>query len=72
MADLERPVDVQVAHLTDRLVADFAGRLPDTVVRSAVSHAYEAYAGARVTQFVPVLIDRAVREELSGRRRASA
>ena len=72
MADLERAVDVQVAHLTDRLVADFAGQLPDAVVRSAVWQAYEAYAGARVTQFVPVLIDRAVREELSGQRRATA
>ena len=70
MADLDRAVEAQVARVTDRLIADFAGELPDTVVRTAVTQAYAAYERARVTQFVPVLVDRAVRRELSARRRA--
>ena len=72
MGESDRAVDVQVAHLADRLVADYADTLPDSDVRSVVSRVYAAYAQARVTQFVPVLVDRRVREELSGLRRASA
>src|SRR4051812_24819294 len=64
MGDQGRAVEVQVAHLADRLVADYADTLPDSVVRSVVTHVYEAYAEARVTQFVPVLVDRAARAEL--------
>jgi hypothetical protein len=62
-------VDVQIAHLTDRLVQDFAGQVPDGVVRHLVDEAYVPYKGARVTQFVPVLVDRSVRQRL--RRQAS-
>jgi hypothetical protein len=64
MADTQRAVESQVAHLTDRLVRDYAGQVPDEIVRSIVTETYSAYSPARVTQFLPVLVDRAVRERL--------
>ena len=61
------PVDKQVEHVTERLVHDFAGEVDDGVVRSLVNEVYSAYADARVLQFVPVLVDRSVRQQLRGR-----
>ena len=63
------PVDKQVEHVAERLVHDFAGRVADTEVRSLVTATYSTYSQARVKQFVPVLVDRTVRQQL--RRRAS-
>lgn len=65
MANIDRAVDVQVSHVTERLVHDYAGRVEDTVVREMVTAAYQGYAPARVTQFLPVLIDREVRQRLA-------
>jgi len=72
MGSVERAVDVQVAHLSDRLVRDYAGLVPDEVVRTIVNETYRAYASARVTQFLPVLVDRAVRQRLGHAGRESA
>jgi hypothetical protein len=58
------PVEQQVASVTERLVHDYAGRVPDQVVRGLVDEAVSGYAEARVQQFVPVLVDRTVRQQL--------
>jgi hypothetical protein len=58
------PVEQQVEHVAERLVHDFAGRVGDAEVRSLVTATYSAYQQARVQQFVPVLVDRSVRQQL--------
>ena len=67
MTVVPMPVDKQVANVTERLVHDFAGRVDDGVVRKLVEDAYSGFAQARVQQFVPVLIDRSVRQQLRAR-----
>ena len=62
-------IEDQVAKVADRLASEYAGRVPDGVVRDLVRDAYGPLSHARVTQFVPVLVDRSVRERL---RRQSA
>ena len=69
MAAGTMPVDKQVEHVAERLVHDFAGQVADTEVRNLVTATYSAYSQARVKQFVPVLVDRTVRQQL--RQRAS-
>ena len=64
MSDIDQVVDVQLTHVSDRLIHDYAGQVPGDVVRSLVAEAYGSFTAARVTQFVPVLVDRAVRERL--------
>ena len=60
-------VEDQVAKVADRLATEYADRVPDRVVRDLVRDAYVPLSGARVTQFVPVLVDRSVRERLRRR-----
>lgn len=72
MVNKERAVEVQVAHVSDRLVRDYAGQVPGEVVRSLVTETYRSYEPARVTQFLPVLVDRAVRQRLRQVERESA
>jgi hypothetical protein len=62
----------QVDRLTERLTTEFSGRVPDPEVRQLVDEAYGEFADARVTQFVPVLIDRSVRLRLRDRTLAAA
>jgi hypothetical protein len=57
----------QVDKVAQRLSDEFAGAVPDPVVRSLVSEAYGEMSSARVTQFVPVLVDRSVRARLRAR-----
>ena len=57
-------LDDQVAKVTDRLTVEFSGRVPDPVVRGLVSEVYGEMSDARVTQYVPVLIDRGVRARI--------
>lgn len=58
-------VEDQVAKVADRLAVEYAGRgVPDEVVRDLVRNAFVPLSQARVTQFVPVLVDRSVRESL--------
>jgi hypothetical protein len=59
-----RAIDDQVAHVAERLVRDFAGEVPDGVVQTMVTEVYGQLREARVTQFVPVLVDRSVRRQL--------
>jgi hypothetical protein len=57
----------QVDKVAQRLADEFSGSVPDPVVRNLVHEAYGEMASARVTQFVPVLVDRSVRARLRDR-----
>jgi hypothetical protein len=67
MAQSPVRIEDQVAKVADRLATEYADRVPDGVVRDLVRDAYVPLSGARVTQFVPVLVDRSVRERLRQR-----
>lgn len=54
----------QVDKVAQRLADEFSGSVPVPVVRSLVTEAYGEMSSARVTQFVPVLVDRRVRARL--------
>lgn len=58
------PIGQQVAAVTERLVQEFDGRVDADVVRALVAQTFEVYAEARVQNFVPVLVDRTVRQQL--------
>ena len=58
------PVEDQVAAVAARLEQEYADQLPAGVVRRLVDDAYGPMRTARVTQFVPVLVDRSVRQRL--------
>jgi hypothetical protein len=58
----------QVDKVAQRLSDEFSGTVPDPVVRQLVSEVYGELATARVTQFVPVLVDRSVRARLRATR----
>ncbi len=57
----------QVDKVTQRLTAEFSGKVPDPEVRRIVTEVYGEMSSARVTQFVPVLLDRGVRDRLRSR-----
>lgn len=57
-------VEDQVAKVAERLASEYADRVPNGVVREMVDAAYGPMKRAKVTQFVPVLVDRTVRERL--------
>jgi hypothetical protein len=61
----------QVDKVAQRLSDEFAGMVPDQTVRSLVTEVYDEMSTAKVTQFVPVLIDRGVRAKLREQRMAS-
>jgi hypothetical protein len=54
----------QVSKVAQRLADEYSGRVPDPVVRHLVDEVYLEMASAKVTQFVPVLVDRSVRARL--------
>ena len=58
------PIEQQVAHVAERLANEYGDKVGPAVVRGMVDEAYSPYRGARVTQFVPVLVDRSVRQRL--------
>ncbi len=58
------PEILAVSYLIERLRHQFAGH-EDIAGRAA--RAYAAYDGARVRQFVPILVERAVVAELRGK-----
>ena len=57
-------VEDQVARVAERLECEYADRVPTGVVQQLVDAAYTPMKKAKVTQFVPVLVDRTVREQL--------
>jgi hypothetical protein len=63
-------LDEQVDRVAQRLVAELAGSVAPDEVRAVVRGAAAQLDGAKVTQFVPVLVDRAARQQLLRGRRA--
>ena len=57
----------QVDKVTQRLADEFSGSVPDPELRRIVTEVYGEMSSARVTQFVPVLVDRGVRARLRAR-----
>lgn len=57
----------QVDKVAQRLAAEFSGSVPDPELRRIVIEVYGEMSSARVTQFVPVLVDRGVRARLRAR-----
>jgi hypothetical protein len=57
----------QVDKVAQRLADEFSGSVPDPEVRRLVVEVYGEMSTARVTQFVPVLVDRSVRARLRQR-----
>jgi protein-tyrosine phosphatase-like protein len=49
----------------DRLVEEFSDSFKQETVRRFASDSVSAYAGARVTEFVPLLLYRSTRERLT-------
>ena len=66
MTDVTAGLDQQVVRVAERLVADYAGQVSDAQVRRLVDDAFRQLGEARITQFVPVLVDRSVRDALRG------
>lgn len=64
MSEQLNHVDDQVAKVADRLASEYAEVAPPGVVRGMVSEVYGSLRTARVQQFVPVLVDRSVRQQL--------
>jgi hypothetical protein len=54
----------QVGKVAQRLSEEFAGQVPDPVVRGMVTAEYDEMKSATVTTFVPVFIDRNVRRRI--------
>jgi hypothetical protein len=62
------PSDIRMTdHLVRRLVADYADRYPASVVEELVRAVHDRMAGARVPNFLPILVERQARELLDGR-----
>ncbi len=64
MTDVAVELDRQVVRVAERLVADYAGKVSDDEVRRLVDDAMRRLGDARIRQFVPVLLDRSVRDAL--------
>lgn len=64
VTDVATELDQQVVRVAERLVADYAGKVSDDEVRRLVGDAMRRLGDARITQFLPVLVDRSVRDAL--------
>jgi hypothetical protein len=64
----KRPADLKEAHELDgvesRMLAAFSPPLPAGDVRRAVAEVRAEFESARVRQFVPLLVERRVRDQL--------
>jgi hypothetical protein len=65
-------VVVANVELLERLEREFAGRVPPMILVAAVARAEDRMATARITTFVPVLVERHAREALRAFERASS
>lgn len=54
-----------VKHVTENLAAEYGGAHPPEEVKEVVEEKREHYADARIRDFIPVLVEREAREELS-------
>jgi hypothetical protein len=57
-------LDEAVDKVAQRLADEFSPSFPDQTVRRLVDEVYGEFAAAKVTQFVPVLVDRGVRARI--------
>jgi hypothetical protein len=64
LIDTAAGVEDQVAKVAERLADEYAEWVPGPVVKQMVDAAYRPMKTAKVTQFVPVLVARTVREQL--------
>ncbi|MDX6284558.1 MAG: hypothetical protein QOG53_43 [Frankiales bacterium] len=62
-------IEVQVSRVEQRLVDDFSEHVSHDLVRQYVREAHSALATARITQFLPTLIERHARGRLLERSR---
>ena len=54
--------DQQISHVLERLVAQFPNRDPNDVAH-AVANAHKRFEESRIRDFVPLLVERCVRDE---------
>jgi ubiquinone biosynthesis protein UbiJ len=57
-------IDAQVSRVEQRLVEDFSAQVPPALVKEYVHEAHSELATARITQFIPTLIERHARGRL--------
>ncbi|HEX4250138.1 MAG TPA: hypothetical protein VH008_31360 [Pseudonocardia sp.] len=63
----ERQVEQQLADVETRLVAHYADQgVNEGRVRAIVEQVRSRFADARIRTFVPILVERAARQELAG------
>ena len=60
----QHALDDQLAQVYTRLVADFADLVGEGEVRSSLTHAIDDLGETRVTTYVPVLVEKKVRQRL--------
>lgn len=65
-------LDEQLGHLESELTVEYSGQVAPEVIRDYVREARAGLGEPRVTQFVPLLVDRAVRGRLGRRGRRPA
>ena len=63
-ADRARAEREALDHVAERLVRRFA-HVDAEEIRRAVRREFDAYADARIRDFIPILVERAVRESLT-------
>jgi hypothetical protein len=65
----QRPLDKQMEEMTERLLVEFARRgVSADTVRGAVDAVRARFAAATVLTYLPVLVERGVRDRLGDRR----
>lgn len=57
--------DDTIRQIADRLAVTYAARHPPERIRAEVSAAYDRFRGARVRDFIPILVERLVRTALN-------
>ena len=63
----ERQIEQQLVDLESRLVAQYGGQgVNEGRVRAIVEQVRSRFANARIRTFVPILVERAARQELTG------
>lgn len=63
-AHRERTERAQLQHIAERLARQFPELPTDEIVRT-IQGRYEQFEGSRIRDFVPVLVEHAVRNELT-------
>lgn len=66
----QRPVEKQLDEMTDRLLREYAGHgVPADAVHAAVDAVRAEFVAATVLTYLPVLVERGVRDRLGAPRR---